>query len=157
MKQLLWIALVALSFLALPSCKTSKASQKKAQVQKDFLLRIEHTGCRGMCPVFTYEVAADGATTYEGRRAVEREGKWSKKLPAQTLTDMAEAINSSGFWDMDAVYGGEVADLPSVIITFTHGGKTHKVQNIRNAPEAFTQLAEKLENWIGQDGWEKAQ
>jgi Domain of unknown function (DUF6438) len=158
MKHLLWISLVLVSLLGLSACKTGKGAQsKKAKVQSDFLLEIQHTGCRGMCPVFSYTVKADGSASYVGKRAVEREGNWTKTLPASTLSDMLEAINAADFWKLDPVYGGEVADLPSVVVKFTHGGQTHQVQNIRYAPESFTTLVTKLEGWIGQEGWTKAQ
>ena len=158
MKHILWVSLLLLGAVGFTACKTGKGAQsKKAKVQSDFLLEIQHTGCRGMCPVFSYTVKADGSTTYVGKRAVDREGTWTKTLPASTLHDMAEAVNASGFWKMDAVYGGEVADLPSVIVKFTHAGQSRQVQNIRYAPESFTALVTKLEGWIGQEGWTKAE
>lgn len=151
MKHILFPCLLAL--LLLVSCKSNESSARKTKVQSDFLLEITHTGCRGQCPVFSYSVTPDGKVAYEGRRAVEQMGKWTKTIETGKVSEMLNAVNQSGFWKMEEVYGGEVADLPSVIIKVTHAGVTKQVQNIRNAPEAFTTLQTQLETLIGKEGF----
>ena len=150
--KFLVVALLAITVLA--ACK-SKQANGGVDVPADFSLTIQHTGCRGNCPAYNIAVDAKGAATYEGRRAVEMMGKYTKTLGTATVTELVKAIKAANFWDFEAEYGGEVADVPGITTTVVLDGKTKVVKDIRNAPQPLKDMEAKLEELIGKEGWVK--
>lgn len=155
MKALTTAMIVALLGLTVfTACKT-KGGGSTTKLAADFTLELQHIGCRGTCPAYNMKTDAKGNATYEGRRSVEMMGKYTKTLDAKTVEAMAQAITDAHFWDFEAEYGGEVADLPSVRTVVTMDGKTKTVNDIRNAPQALKDLEAKLEALFGKEGWNK--
>lgn len=150
-------ALLALVAVVAVGCKNREKSSKTTQMDKAWKLTIEHIGCRGMCPAYTITVTQDGVVSYQGNRAVEMMGAFTKTIPGDKVKALDLILTEYKFEDFDAVYGGEVADLPSVRTTVTRNGNTKTVENIRNAPEALNKMQERLENMIGPDGYSKAE
>lgn len=148
----LLVALVGLTVFT--ACKT-KGGGSTAKLAADFSLELQHIGCRGTCPAYSMKTDAKGNATYNGRRAVEMMGNYTKTLDAKTVESMAQAITDAHFWDFEDEYGGEVADLPSVRTVVTMDGKTKTVNDIRNAPQALKDLEAKLEGLFGKEGWSK--
>jgi Domain of unknown function (DUF6438) len=155
MKSISKIMLLSLlAIVVLSACKT-KTGGGAANVPADFALELYHSGCRGNCPAYSIKVAADGAATYNGRHAVEMLGNYAKTLGKGTVAELVKAVKDANFWDFDEVYGGEVADVPGITTTVTMDGKTKKVQDIRNAPQALKDMEAKLEGLIGMNDWVK--
>lgn len=144
--------LLALVGLLTLGCKTSQAGGK---VSDDFQLTLMHTGCRGMCPAYTMTVNAKGEATYNGRRAVEMMGEYTKTLDGKTVKALQNALVDAKFFDFNELYGGGVADLPSIVIEATINGQKKRVEDIREAPQALKELEAKLETLIGKEGWVK--
>jgi Domain of unknown function (DUF6438) len=149
-----FLILALLTLVVLGACKT-KQGNGGTQVPADFALEIQHTGCRGNCPTYTIKVAADGAASYEGRRAVEMMGNYAKTLGKGTVDELVKAIKEANFWDFADEYGGEVADVPGITTTVTMDGKTKKVKDVRNAPQPLKDMEAKLEALIGTTDWVK--
>jgi hypothetical protein len=137
------------------SCKTKKVGGPK--VAADFSLEIQHQGCRGNCPTYNIKVDAKGNATYFGRRAVEMMGEYKKTLEGKTVEALSTAITEAHFFDFEDEYGTEVADIPGVVTIVTMDGKTKRVVDIRNAPQALKDMEAKLEELIGKEGWEKSE
>lgn len=138
-------------------CKNREKSSGKAQLEDAWKLTIEHIGCRGMCPAYTLTVTPDGVVSYEGTRAVDMMGNYSKQIPLDKVKALDLILTEYKFEEFDEVYGGGVADLPYVRTTVTRNGQTKRVENIRNAPEELNKMQERLENLIGPDGYTKAE
>lgn len=153
-----YIFLLALAVGMLTSCKSSRDGTKAvAGIAKDFALEIYHQGCRGNCPDYRIKVDVNGNASYNGRRAVEMMGKYSKVLDAKVVKELVSTIEKYEFFEMDDVYGGGVADLPEIHTTITLDGNTKKVVDIRHAPQALKDLEARLETLIGTEGWNKAE
>jgi hypothetical protein len=152
LKHLLIVLLAAGLFI---SCKNSRTGGGGSSIPEDFALEMHHTGCRGNCPNYKMKVAANGDATYEGRHAVDMMGTYTKKLETKTVKALVSTLNEYKFFDFAEIYGGGVADLPAVVTKVTLNGKTHRVEDIREAPQPLKEMEAKLENLIGMDGWKK--
>lgn len=148
---------MVLTVLVLGACTGSKAGKKvPAGVSDDFSLNLYHQGCRGMCPDYRITVDAKGNATYNGRRAVEMMGMYTKVLEGKTVKGIVDLLKQAKFFEMEDVYGGGVADLPEIHTTVTMDGETKKVVDIRNAPQELKDLEAALETLVGTEGWTKA-
>lgn len=155
MKSILQLSLLlTLVGLLTLGCKT-KSGGASGKVAEDFQLSLAHTGCRGMCPAYTMTVNAKGEATYNGRRAVDMMGDYTKTLDSKTVKALQTALTEAKFFDFNELYGGGVADLPSIVIEVTLNGQKKRVEDIREAPQALKELEAKLETLIGKEGWVK--
>lgn len=146
---------LALTLTLFVACKSNKPGG--GTVAEDFALEIRHTGCRGNCPNYRINVDASGKAKWYGHHAVEMMGNYSKQLDKNVVAELAKTLDDYKFWEFEDLYGGGVADLPSVITTATANGKTKKVEDIREAPQSLKEMEARLETLIGKDGWEKDQ
>lgn len=148
---------IALTVFVLAGCTGSKAGKKvPAGVPDDFALEIYHQGCRGQCPDYRINVDAKGNAKYNGRRAVEMMGVYTKVLEGKVVKEIVDLLKKNKFFELEEVYGGGVADLPEIHTTVTMDGETKKVVDIRYAPQEVKDLEAALETLIGTEGWEKA-
>jgi Domain of unknown function (DUF6438) len=126
----------------------------KVKIDEDFKLTITHIGCRGFCPAFSISVDAAGNATYIGTRNVDRIGEFHKNIGTDKVKELIAVLDEYKYTEFAAEYGGEVADLPSVMTEVVRDGKAWKTNNIRNAPAALDEMQKKLEEIIGADGFE---
>ncbi|MEM7039204.1 MAG: DUF6438 domain-containing protein [Bacteroidota bacterium] len=148
----LFAILMALALF--PACKNSSQGGN-SKVPADFMIELRHVGCRGTCPDYKMSVDAKGNAKWYGHHAVEQMGNYSKSVDAKTVKAIVQTLNEYKFWDFEEVYGGGVADLPSIRTKVTMNGKTKQIEDIRNAPKPLKEMEAKLENLIGVDGWTK--
>lgn len=158
MKHLKYAVVLMAVLLAFTACKNSKnGGSSNAKMASDFALELEHVGCRGNCPAYTIKVDAKGNASYEGRRAVDMMGMYTKTLDPTTVKAMSKAVSDANFFDFDDAYGAEVADVPGIRTTVTLNGQTKTVNDVRNAPKELKDLEAKLEGMVGVQGWKKAE
>lgn len=146
---------VCLMAMMVVTCKNRGNAKLANQLAEDWTLIIEHTGCRGNCPDYRITIHRDGKAEYFGNHAVEKMGNFEKKVSEEVLLKMNELLVDKSFWEYEDVYGGGVADLPSVVTTVVQDETTKRVQNIRNAPESLVSLQTQLEKLVGDEGWKK--
>lgn len=105
--------------------------------------------------IFRYELtlAPDGvlAVQIDDLSGQNRHVRKDKKLDAELLAELVEAVESSGFFALDKAYTGFAArpnELNQATITAVVGIKAHtsRVTN-RQEPEGFSRLREKLETF----------
>lgn len=155
MKRTFLMVVVAMMLFAGCKSQGSSSTTSKITTTSDFSLEIIHSGCRGYCPAYTIKVNGSGDASYNGRRSVDKIGDFVKKLDNKTLEAIITAYQDAKFFDFDDAYGEGVADIPAVITTVVHNGKTKRVNDIQNAPKALKELEAKVEALIGEDGWDK--
>ena len=142
-----------LALLLISGCGSSK---KALQAPKDFALTIQRTACFGTCPIFVLTVNHKGIVDYKGERFVQYIGHYRKHLEPAKFKFIVEKMQNSKFNEMNDNYDNEgISDLPSVIITYTSGGKTKTVLCRYDCPKEFSTLLQDIESTIGDSGYLK--
>ncbi|MEO0473992.1 MAG: DUF6438 domain-containing protein [Bacteroidota bacterium] len=154
MKQILGLCLMLMLAFG---CKSSqKISQK--DLPEDFSLEIRRSPCMGTCPYFSLQLTADGMVTYTGKAHVANIGRFQKQISAEKRVQIRQELQQSGFWEWPTEYdNGGLLDAPTTVLAATENGKTHRLSIMVARPEGFFTLVKKLENLIGEDGYQKAQ
>ena len=158
MKRLNILVLVIISLTFLAGCKSSKDNLKRVKNQfsyENISLQYEQIGCRGNCPDFNLTVKGDGKVQYKGRHAVDLMGYYEKSVPQKQVNKVIGYLDEYNFWEMQDVYGGEVADVPGIRIAYSDPTRNKTVTAYKDEPEEFNQLAEKILKGIGLDGLKK--
>lgn len=137
-------------------CGNSKNARKEAgaAVPGDFYVLMERMPCFGTCPAYNVQVDPDGKLTYTGVRHTERQGVWERQLSKDELNLLWQEVRRTGFMELKEVYDDPgLADAPSIYVTVTASGKTHKVQDRLGAPQALKQLEAYLDTLSTQPGF----
>jgi hypothetical protein len=108
-------------------------------------LSLQRTACFGTCPSYKVEVYESGYATYEGRAHVERIGSYTTHVDRQIMETLANEAERHGFFTLNEVYDSPVTDLPSTILIIQRNGDTKKVTGRVGQPQAFKDLAGRVE------------
>ncbi|HEY2747996.1 MAG TPA: DUF6438 domain-containing protein [Polyangia bacterium] len=149
--------LVACAVLAAATLVFADSSVPEAPRGPSVMLSLERTACYGRCPIYTVTVLRDGTVQWEGKRFVKVTGKATAKLPAATLTALADAFRGAGFFALADKYDSyDVTDHPSAITSYADGyqKKTiHHYHGDRSAPEKLSQLEARIDELVGTARW----
>src|SRR5471030_1322735 len=87
---------------------------------------LERRPCYGTCPVYLVTVLGDGSVIFEGRAHVDSVGRFTFRLAADRLAELARLVESERFAALDDRYvygapgcGPYATDAPTVIVSVT--------------------------------------
>lgn len=156
-------SLIAFVILAVfSSCKTSRQTTEPQpettttvdtktevatpQTQDSLVAYLERTACYGQCPMYKFSIYNSGYAVYEGKRFVEKLGKYQAHLDASVLEEIktkAKAINYFGFKDE---YPKTASDFPATKTAIVLDGKRKDIMDGTGAPSALKEFEKYLDS-----------
>ncbi len=129
-------------------CMLGMASVNAQENKADAVITLERTACFGSCPIYTISIFENGDVVYNGEKFVDVTGEQKTQIDPATVALMVKAFEDAGYFDWKEAYDTQtVTDLPSVITSVTHNGKTHRI--VRYAGDDSAPLALSfLEQWV---------
>ena len=142
--------LLFLAMAILPACR-------EVNFDENTYIELKKDPCFGFCPVYSFRIDGSGKATFDGVRNVEKTGHWEKQLEKEEVATLFNAFLASDFWNFQDEYTGQVADLPTVWITFSHQGQTKKIKDYYGAPAELKKLEALVEEIAESNtGWQQA-
>ncbi len=126
------------------------------QIPADFSVTLERTACRGICPVYTLTVKADGQVQFDGAENVASPGICKDTIDVAAVAELVAEVEAADFFNLDDCYCEErFFDVPTSVVTVTLGGVSHSVTHLKGneAPEVFLALEQKIDLVAGSDRW----
>jgi hypothetical protein len=127
--------------------------------ERTFFASIERTACFGLCPTYTMTIYADGFVEYNGIRAVDKIGAYTRTISQARMDSIVTCAKEIGFMEMDASYDDEmVMDLPSATTTVVIEGEKKSVMRRYDFPKRILTLEKLFDNimnsgsWLSEDG-----
>jgi hypothetical protein len=124
---------------------------------------LERTSCYGTCPVYRVAVAEDGAVVFEGLQHVDSVGRFTARIDAQRLAELARAAHEHGYFALDDKYtegeascGAYAMDAPTVITSVTTGGLFKRVEHdlgCGGVPRRLYDLERGIDEIAGTSRW----
>lgn len=155
MKNFINLSLAIVFFV---SCKTSEETAKInhptqavettgiAVTSDSLLVYLERTACYGQCPMYKFSIYNSGYAVYEGKRFVEKTGRYDGRIAKTILDELknkAIAINYFGFKNE---YPKTASDFPSVKTALVLNGKRKDIMDGSNAPSALKEFEKYLDS-----------
>lgn len=106
---------------------------------------MQKTTCRGFCPVYTISIFHNGKVTYHGERNVDKTGDYKKKISKKKVKKLIAQFEKYNFWNFQDQYVSRATDLPTTFISFTHKGKSKKIEDYWDAPKELKELEKMVE------------
>ena len=149
--------LVAACLVLAASIAQADSSVPQPGSASALLASLERTACYGRCPIYTVTVLRDGTVLWEGRRFVKVTGKATAKLPAATVTALADAFKKAGFFAFaDRYERYDITDHPSALTSYSDGTRNktvHHYHGDQSAPAALDELERRIDELVGTARW----
>ncbi|MGK2934005.1 MAG: DUF6438 domain-containing protein [Gemmatimonadaceae bacterium] len=161
-------AALALCAVALSACGTGNAvADSSAAVSSTApvptRVTLERKPCYGTCPVYGVAVADDGAVVFEGLQHVDSIGRFTARIDAQRVAELARVFEEHGYFALDDRYAeGEAncrpyaMDAPTVITSITIGDRTKRVEHdlgCAGVPQRLYDLERRIDEIVGTSRW----
>ncbi len=152
------LILFALPFLFL-TCTPPKSGQTPDTEKYKYEyaeIDMRKTPCYGRCPEYQIKIQGNGQATYEGKRFVEKVGKYQKTLDAKTTNALFDTFEKADFWQFKNEYTEPITDLPTTYITYVMTDMVKEIKDYAGGPEALHQLEQLVEDIaFSKGGWKK--
>jgi len=122
-------------------------------------IALERTPCFGACPVYKVTLKPDGTVIYEGKRFVDKIGRFEGKIIPEDFANLAQVTNSLGFWKLQDKYTAPITDMPSALVTIKQGEKSKTTDNYASRGPAELWAIEQLIDKVveGVPEWKKVE
>ncbi|MBK8414537.1 MAG: hypothetical protein IPL22_08555 [Bacteroidetes bacterium] len=132
-------AVVILQLLVLTSCKSPKAStvnEESTGSNADSLIAyLERTPCFGKCPYYSIRIYKSGYVVYEGKRDVDKIGRFQTMLTQDAIKELGQFALNSGFFELANEYRNpHLTDFPTIYIEVNYAGKKKKITHYDASP-----------------------
>lgn len=137
-------SILPLLFLSLGifGCRNVKNSENTAvapveqseQGDVSLFASIRKSPCYGTCPVYEMKIYSDGKVEYEGKRNVERIGKYTATISKEQMQKFVTVANEINYFKLEDKYDSPITDVPSTTTSLTIDGKTKEVYRRADYP-----------------------
>lgn len=156
-----------LFILFLFSCKTQQQNTKTVSETKtetietstddSLLTYLERTACYGTCPIYKFSIYQSGYAVYEGKRFVEKEGKYESKIAKTILEEIKTKAKAINYFDLKDEYPKTASDFPAVKTAVLIDGKRKEIFDGSGAPSALKEFEKFLDSVKDSANWKPLQ
>jgi len=111
----------------------------------DIVFMLKKTPCFGTCPTYTMRIYNNRYTEFIGTKHTEKIGTFGKFLTENDYKQLVQSFEDKKFISYDDFYESNIADLPSVSISYFTSDSKKTIKGKRERPEAIHKLQFKLE------------
>ena len=122
---------------------------------KASLAGIRRTYCFGTCPVYSMYLLKDFTLVYEGKKNVEKIGKFMAKASQEDYEQLLTFADEINYLDLEDSYVAEVSDLPTTYTTLVREGERKTIVNLFMAPDQLTEFEAFFDNLFMEKEWQE--
>lgn len=145
------IPVIGLSIVAAVSAYALKSQGTLKKIS------LERTPCFGACPTYKVTLNPDGTVIYEGKRYVEKLGRYEARVNAEDVQRINNIVNKLEFWKLKNKYTARITDMPSAIVTVETSERKKTTDNYGNqAPTELWAIEQLIDKVVaGASEWRK--
>ena len=142
-----------ISFLIFTSLNLSEPSTPKQTipVKERMFLTMERTPCFGKCPSYKIIIFNTGNVSYEGFSFATKEGKHTKKITQEQLSEIQLKMEEIKFFELNDRYDSRVTDIPSTRLYVEYKGQKKKLLDRVGAPKELKEFEKLIDSIIIDD------
>jgi len=137
--------------LLLSSCSSIKMVEDTAKASPKIVM--SKGACFGECPVYTLTVYNSGLMKFNGVRFTQMDGKHEHQLTEDRYIELIKKMDKVNLWKFEDVYDMQIADLPTISISYSKKDKTKTVKGKNGRPEAILGLEKYLQELVLSSEW----
>jgi hypothetical protein len=162
---MLKLSTLPLLFLSLGifGCRNVKNSENTAvapveqseQGDVSLFASISKSPCYGTCPVYEMKIYSDGKVEYEGKRNVERIGKYIATISEEQMQKFVNVANEINYFKLEDKYDSPITDVPSTTTTLSVNGSAKSVYRRADYPNKILRFEALFEDLFELLVWKK--
>jgi len=162
---MLKLSILPLLFLSLGifGCRNVKNSENTAvapveqseQGDVSLFASISKSPCYGTCPVYEMKIYSDGKVEYEGKRNVERIGKYIATISEEQMQKFVTVANEINYFKLEDKYDSPITDVPSTTTTLSVNGSAKSVYRRADYPNKILRFEALFEDLFELLVWKK--
>ncbi len=121
------------------------------------LVALSKGPCFGNCPVFTLTIYENGLATFQGKEHTDKQGLYMKKIGKEAVKHLTNQCAAANLWQFQGLYKSQLADLPSVTLTYYEGEKSKTITGKKERPEAVLDIEAILDDIAFSKGWQQVE
>lgn len=146
------LSLSIMMFIA--GCKVTDKVAIASPEQEELVINMQKSPCFGTCPVYSLDIYNTGRAEVYGTKNFKWLGRFEKTLTPEEYAHLIQQFEEKKFYSYDSIYTSEVADYPSVSISYKKDQQIkHTIHGKFERPEPILELQKRLEDIAQQDGW----
>ena len=156
------LMILASILLLAASCKTNKELTKSPEDIKkvkvndeDIVFQLKKSPCYGTCPMYDFRIYKNQFAQFIGAKHTDKLGTFGRFISKDSYNELVEKFEAAQFSQFEDFYESNIADLPTIRVSFTEDGQKKTVTGKRERPEALHKLqflleriAENPEGWV---------
>lgn len=157
-----------LSLLVLPilfaSCKSNKEVVEAASAtptpednSSAAIYTLTQGGCFGNCPIYTFEMFADGNVKMDKKKHMSSPGKYEMALDNATTMSLIRDLDKAKFMKMEDEYESMIPDMALTTMSYKKAGELKTVKGKENLPESLRAIQDKVEMIMKSPGWKQTE
>ncbi len=146
--------MAAIATLAIAGAVPPYRLFQKSDLQE---VSLERTPCFGACPTYKVTLKPDGKVVYDGKRFVDKIGKYEAQVNPEDVQRINEIVNKLGYWKLKDKYTAQITDMPSALVTVVTEKKSKTTDNYGNQGPTELWASEQLIDKVvaGAQDWKK--
>jgi len=154
--------LTIIAFSLFCSCKTSEQSEQVKLAldnvdltDKKLAFKIKKGACFGTCPVYIMNIYEDRYAEFIGKQHVSKVGVFAQILSKEEYKNLESKFKASQFNSFEDYYESNIADLPTVELSYatdkgikTIVGKRERPEELHKLQYLLEAIAESDEAWV---------
>jgi hypothetical protein len=136
--KLIIVSIILINSIFAPGCKKDLTDVSSTSWE----FNLSRSGCRGTCPVYTFQIDNNGIMKYDGIRYVKIDSSVTLHFNEEQLSKLEDLFNSFDYFSFDSSYTRYmVTDLSTVTTSLKYGDKYKKVIHYLGDREAPSQIS----------------
>ena len=128
------------------------------QEEADTVFLLKRTACYGNCPQYTAILLSDGTVYYQGKRNVDKIGRYTSKVNKRKIFELDGMIQKYGFYDFKEEYpvddGEKILDASNTIVFSEYQSKRKEIFINHDAPAKLVELIDYMDSFFQRLEWE---
>lgn len=118
-------------------------------------LKMQRTACFGRCKEYTVILNKNGTIEWEGKRNVDKIGKYTSKISQVTMKNFFTQLGKYKLSSVKSTYKPLATDLPHIHFTMILNGKTKGIKNADAGPGYLANIANRVDSLIADLDWKQ--
>lgn len=139
--------------MAASTAVAAAAARQGSPEDRTFHVRLERGACFGTCPVYSVDVAADGAVIFRGRKFVTCVGEHRWRISSGSVRRLMAAADRANLFALRDEYRGRMTDMPEFRLEVTRHGLTKRLVDYAGGsagmPATVTDLEQAVDEIAG--------
>ena len=118
-------------------------------------LEVKHTGCKGTCPIYEYELNSNGIIIYTGIKFVGNVGKYKINVGKKNINKIFKKLEKNDFENAEDMYALKQSDISMLFYKINLKSSEKNIGRANFGPKYLQDTFNDIDNIVKKYTWTK--